>query len=287
MDKLIEKNNLKRNYLIKFDSIFDELSFLTNSNDRLYILKYLLRYGCGNFSEMHKNLKLTYPTLSNNINRLQEMGFVVKKNSKFYLTNSGKIKTRLIFNLNNSIEVIDSYKLLWSNHTIEDFPDELLLNINLLRNSKIISSFRTNIYGLDDLIVENLKKSKFIYLIISEVNFKYADLISHSLNNNTPVYLILPRNIYNKFLELIDKQILKFAFYNKKLHLLATNKLFKFNLFLNDFIFCINLFYNDGLIDKNKLLISHDENSLKWGKSLFDICYSNSGTKYGSFIKSE
>lgn len=286
MNKLIEKNNLERNYLIKFDSVFDELSFLTNSNDRLYILKYLLMYKCGNFSEMHKNLKLTYPTLSNNINRLQELGFVIKKNSKFYLTNSGKIKTQLIFNLNNAIEVIDSYKLLWSNHTVEDFPEELLLNISLLRNSKIISSSRTNIYGLDDLIVENMKKGKFIYLIISEVNFKYADLISYSLNKNIPVYLILPQNIYNKFLALIDEQILKLAFYNKKLHLLASNELFKFNLFLNDFVFCINLFYDNGLIDKNKLLISYDIDSLTWGKYLFDICYNSGGTKYGSFIKS-
>ncbi|MDD5959202.1 MAG: DUF1724 domain-containing protein [Methanobrevibacter wolinii] len=286
MNKLIEKNNLERNYLIKFDSIFDELSFLTNSNDRLYILKYLLMYECGNFSEMHKNLKLTYPTLSNNINRLKELGFVIKKDSKFYLTNSGKIKTQLIFNLNNSIKVIDSYKLLWSNHTVEDFPEELLLNINLLRNSKIITSSRTNIYGLDNMIIENMKKGKFIYLMISEVNFKYADLISYSLNKNIPVYLILPRNIYNKFLSLIDEEILKLAFYNKKLHLLASNELFKFNLFLNDFVFCINLFYDNGLIDKNKLLISYDIDSLTWGKSLFDICYNSGGTKYGSFIKS-
>ncbi|MGN1186809.1 MAG: helix-turn-helix transcriptional regulator [Methanobrevibacter wolinii] len=286
MNKLIEKNNLERNYLIKFDSIFDELSFLTNSNDRLYILKYLLMYGCGNFSEMHKNLKLTYPTLSNNINRLKELGFVIKKDSKFYLTNSGKIKTQLIFNLNNSIKVIDSYKLLWSNHTVEDFPEELLLNISLLRNSKIITSSRTNIYGLDNMIIENMKKGKFIYLMISEVNFKYADLISYSLNKNISVYLILPRNIYNKFLSLIDEEILKLAFYNKKLHLLASNELFKFNLFLNDFVFCINLFYDNGLIDKNKLLISYDIDSLTWGKSLFDICYNSGGTKYGSFIKS-
>ena len=286
MNKLIEKNNLERNYLIKFDSIFDELSFLTNSNDRLYILKYLLMYECGNFSEMHKNLKLTYPTLSNNINRLKELGFVIKKDSKFYLTNSGKIKTQLIFNLNNSIKVIDSYKLLWSNHTVEDFPEELLLNISLLRNSKIITSSRTNIYGLDNMIIENMKKGKFIYLMISEVNFKYADLISYSLNKNIPVYLILPRNIYNKFLSLIDEEILKLAFYNKKLHLLASNELFKFNLFLNDFVFCINLFYDNGLIDKNKLLISYDIDSLTWGKSLFDICYNIGGTKYGSFIKS-
>ena len=286
MNKLIEKNNLERNYLIKFDSIFDELSFLTNSNDRLYILKYLLMYECGNFSEMHKNLKLTYPTLSNNINRLKELGFVIKKDSKFYLTNSGKIKTQLIFNLNNSIKVIESYKLLWSNHTVEDFPEELLLNISLLRNSKIITSSRTNIYGLDNMIIENMKKGKFIYLMISEVNFKYADLISYSLNKNIPVYLILPRNIYNKFLSLIDEEILKLAFYNKKLHLLASNELFKFNLFLNDFVFCINLFYDNGLIDKNKLLISYDIDSLTWGKSLFDICYNSGGTKYGSFIKS-
>ena len=286
MNKLIEKNNLERNYLIKFDSIFDELSFLTNSNDRLYILKYLLMYECGNFSEMHKNLKLTYPTLSNNINRLKELGFVIKKDSKFYLTNSGKIKTQLIFNLNNSIKVIDSYKLLWSNHTVEDFPEELLLNISLLRNSKIITSSRANIYGLDNMIIENMKKGKFIYLMISEVNFKYADLISYSLNKNIPVYLILPRNIYNKFLSLIDEEILKLAFYNKKLHLLASNELFKFNLFLNDFVFCINLFYDNGLIDKNKLLISYDIDSLTWGKSLFDICYNSGGTKYGSFIKS-
>ena len=286
MNKLIEKNNLERNYLIKFDSIFDELSFLTNSNDRLYILKYLLMYECGNFSEMHKNLKLTYPTLSNNINRLKELGFVIKKDSKFYLTNSGKIKTQLIFNLNNSIKVIDSYKLLWSNHTVEDFPEELLLNISLLRNSKIITSSRTHIYGLDNMIIENMKKGKFIYLMISEVNFKYADLISYSLNKNIPVYLILPRNIYNKFLSLIDEEILKLAFYNKKLHLLASNELFKFNLFLNDFVFCINLFYDNGLIDKNKLLISYDIDSLTWGKSLFDICYNSGGTKYGSFIKS-
>lgn len=286
MNKLIEKNNLERNYLIKFDSIFDELSFLTNSNDRLYILKYLLMYECGNFSEMHKNLKLTYPTLSNNINRLKELGFVIKKDSKFYLTNSGKIKTQLIFNLNNSIKVIDSYKLLWSNHTVEDFPEELLLNISLLRNSKIITSSRTNIYGLDNMIIENMKKGKFIYLMISEVNFKYADLISYSLNKNIPVYLIIPRNIYNKFLSLIDEEILKLAFYNKKLHLLASNELFKFNLFLNDFVFCINLFYDNGLIDKNKLLISYDIDSLTWGKSLFDICYNGGGTKYGSFIKS-
>ena len=286
MNKLIEKNNLERNYLIKFDSIFDELSFLTNSNDRLYILKYLLMYECGNFSEMHKNLKLTYPTLSNNINRLKELGFVIKKDSKFYLTNSGKIKTQIIFNLNKSIKVIDSYKLLWSNHTVEDFPEELLLNISLLRNSKIITSSRTNIYGLDNMIIENMKKGIFIYLMISEVNFKYADLISYSLNKNIPVYLILPRNIYNKFLSLIDEEILKLAFYNKKLHLLASNELFKFNLFLNDFVFCINLFYDNGLIDKNKLLISYDIDSLTWGKSLFDICYNSGGTKYGSFIKS-
>ena len=243
-------------------------------------------YECGNFSEMHKNLKLTYPTLSNNINRLKELGFVIKKDSKFYLTNSGKIKTQLIFNLNNSIKVIDSYKLLWSNHTVEDFPEELLLNISLLRNSKIITSSRANIYGLDNMIIENMKKGKFIYLMISEVNFKYADLISYSLNKNIPVYLILPRNIYNKFLSLIDEEILKLAFYNKKLHLLASNELFKFNLFLNDFVFCINLFYDNGLIDKNKLLISYDIDSLTWGKSLFDICYNSGGTKYGSFIKS-
>lgn len=249
----------KNNYLEKFEHIFDELAYITNSKDRLLILHYLLNNKNGSFSEIHKKLKLTYPTISNNVNSLQDRGFIIRKQSKFYLTNSGKIKSHLILDFNNSIKIIDSYKLLWSDHLIDDVPLELFLNINQLENSEILTVSRNNVYGLDDIIIENMKKSRYLYLIISEVNFKYSKIISEILSQNIPVFLIISQDIYKNFMALFDENTLKNAFYNKNLHILATNDFLKFNLFLNDFVFGINLFYNNGLIDKNKLLISYDK----------------------------
>ena len=66
------------------------------------------------------------------------------------------------------------------------------------------------------------------------------------------------------------------------LRLITTSDKINFNLFLTDYVMGLNLFFNNGNLDKNNVLISKDENSRIWAKSIFKECFNSANSKLGA-----
>ena len=132
------------------------------------------------------------------------------------------------------------------------------------------------------MVSDIMEKSSYLNFIISEINKIYINSISSLLKRHMSVTLIIPEDLRENFIESMETEVLQNAFNEKILRLITTSDKINFNLFLTDYVMGLNLFFNNGNLDKNNVLISKDENSRIWAKSIFKECFNSANSKLGA-----
>lgn len=275
---------LKDEYIDKLNAIWDEISTISNPN-RIRILYFLFNQEEANVKEIHEKVNLSYPTISNNFKVLLKEEYVFKHKSYYYVGASGKIKLQLLFKLTDIFNIADNYQYILANHIVDDFSIDNILSFNYLKDSKLMQISRKDVFAIDKLLIDNMKNSKFLYFIFSELNLRYVEIISELLSEHIPVKLIIPQEIRVKFIDSFDRDLINKAFMDKRFYFLATSDKIHLNLFVNDFMMAFNLFHETGIVDKNNVIISNNDLSLKWAKSVFNNCFEKGGIKYGSLAE--
>ncbi len=91
-------------YLNDYEKTSHELKFVSNSIIRLKLL-FALKTGGYSMKEISSMTKLSYCSLSTNVNNLELKNLVYRQEGKYYLENIMKIYLDNLLNVNNTINL--------------------------------------------------------------------------------------------------------------------------------------------------------------------------------------
>lgn len=247
--------------LKNYETVADEIKFLTNSLTRIKILSSL--YQKPKFmKELNKKTKLNYSSISSNIWGLELELYIFKKDDGYHLSNFAKCYTRSLVQLNNTINVCDDLFNIFNNHHIKSIPTKSLVEAHQLRNSRIIESDEKDVYKTFNFILEELENPSFVKAIFPYYHEDFVENINYLVDKQRKIELFVSIEIKKDFLK-------KFSYKNKST-LEFFEKESNFLLIITDRIMMLGFFKDEGIFDQNRLIVSEDEDCIKWACNLFE-----------------
>ena len=269
----------KNNYLNSYEYIEDELKFLINSKIRMKILNCLF-YKSFSMKDMHIKAGLTYSSISNNIRKLEEKGYITKISGKYKLNNLMKMRLYDIIDFNDSINIINEYSNFWTNHNVESIDNGSLKRISQLKNSQIIESDPTDIYKTHNYFKDLLKESNNIKSIFPFIHPEYYSIFENLIKNRANIELLLPKSIATSFIKVMNSKLTKIDLNEGKLKIKSLNIEIKFSLTVANNFISFGLFKVDNSYDQNKILISTTKEAIDWGNKTFETYKANGKKLY-------
>ncbi|MCQ2971435.1 Predicted transcriptional regulator, contains HTH domain [Methanobrevibacter gottschalkii] len=250
------------------NEINNNIKFLAKSEIRLKILSEL-QNSPNSVHGLVKKTKITYSSVSSNINKLEQNNYIKKIKSKYYLNPMTKIYFQTLMDFKNSVEIITSYSEFWDKHNLNQINIDSLKNITDLKDSKLIETTPLDIYKPHNTIKSQISNSKSLKAIFPYLHPEYPQLIENILKDNGQVELIIPKSISNAITSKIDLKTRKTAIKEKKLTIYPIENNLKIYLTICDKSMSFGLFKNDESFDQNRILISDSEKSQAWADNLF------------------
>ena len=119
------KNN---SYLKEYESVSDEIKYISNSLMRLKILETL--YECPlNMKEINNTTGLSYSSISSNIHGLETEGHVYREINNYYLSNCAKLQMKNILEFNMVIKLLNKFFTILDNHIVDIIPSKSITEI--------------------------------------------------------------------------------------------------------------------------------------------------------------
>ncbi len=251
---VVEKNNYLKNY----ESISEDVKYLTNSLSRLKILATLYE-SPKNMKELTEDTGLSYSSVSSTMHGLELKGFVYRQFSKYYLSNSMKLEIENILELNEIIEVINKFFNILDKHLIDMIPNNSIAELFLLGQANLIESGDIDAYKTYKFIENALGEADYVKCILPFYYENFNRQLNKLVDANKSVDAIVSPIILPVFEEKSDI---------KDLSSFKTN--FNFLLILTDKVMILGLFKDDGDFDQNRLLTSKNADSIRWANNLFN-----------------
>ena len=251
------------------NDIEKDIKFLAKSEIRLKILSELDKEP-NNVRGIVKLTKITYSSVSSNIDKLKKNNHIKKVNNKYHITPMTEVYLKSLIDFKNSIDMINDYDIFWDKHNLNQLSMDSVKSITDLKESQLIEATPIEIFKTHNTIKKQMIKSKSVKAIFPHLHPEYPKLIENVLKNDGTVELIIPQDIFKELIFRIDGKVRRAAIKERKL------KVYKFkqdlNLYLSicDENMALGLFKNDGSFDQNRILISSNEKSNKWAEKLFE-----------------
>ena len=163
------------------------VKFLNNSEIRLKILVDLFD-GPLKIRELNKNSLLSYSSISSNVHRLIEQGYVEKIHNSFRLTNLGLIYITILMDFHDVISTVSDFSDFWLDHDIEALSINNLNKLSALDGAQLIRCNSTDIYRTHKEFKRLFKDSNFLKVIWLDIIKIIYRNIAH-LNSNHPEWL--------------------------------------------------------------------------------------------------
>ena len=166
-------------------------------------------------------------------------------------------------------EFFDNDVDYWGTHKIDFIPPNLLQSIYKLRKYKVINPPFTDIYKLNEEILNTSPISKSHYGIVTYYHPLFCQFLSNMISNNVNVYMIVPQSVLHGFItesssqleKLMQSELFHFSVYPRNLSVVG--------LACNDYYFMIRLLKSNGEYD-TKYVLCDGKEALGWGKKLFE-----------------
>ena len=247
----------------------DNINFLAKSEIRLKILDELQKQPLS-IKEIVQKTKITYSSVSSNINKLEKNNHVKKIRGKYEIKPLTKFYFNTLIEFKESIDLLIDFKDLWNKHNIDQLSLMSIQNINDLHNSELIETTPLDIYKTHNTIKEQILQSNNVKAIFPYLHPEYPELVEKILKKGGTVELILPKIIFKETIFQISTDVRKKAVKNGKLKIYAVGDDLKLYLTICDDSMSLGLFKNDNSFDQNRILISSDEKAKKWAYDLFE-----------------
>lgn len=250
------------------NEINDDIRFLAQSEIRLKILSELYKRP-NDVRGLVKKTKITYSSVSSNVNKLEENEYIKKVEKKYYMNPMAEIYFKTLMDFKKSIDIISNYNSFWNKHNITQLSIDSMKNITDLNNTQLIETTPLDIYKTHNTTKSQLVESKDVKAVFPYLHPEYPELIETILKNEGSVELIIPKTLLKAIVNPIDNAVRQAAI--KKGNLKVYTVRTELNLYLTicDEKMSLGLFKNDGSFDQNRILISDDEKSHEWAEELF------------------
>lgn len=248
--------------------INEDIRFLAQSEIRLKILSELYDHP-DNIRGLVKKTKITYSSVSSNVNKLEENEYIRKVEKKYYINPMAKIYFKALMDFKKSVDIIYDYDAFWNRHNITQLSIDSMKNITALKDSELVETTPLDIYKTHNTTKSQLIESKDVKAIFPYLHPEYPELIETILRNGGSVELIVPKTIFKAIISPINDKVKKDAINRGKLIVYTVTTDLNLYLTVCDEKMSLGLFKNDGSFDQNRILISDDEKSHEWAKELF------------------
>lgn len=256
----MDKSN--KRYLDDYEKVADEIKFLTNSIIRLKILNCIFKKP-HSMKEINMKTKLSYSSISSNIHGLEVEGYVYRDLNKYYSSNVVKLFLMNIFDLNNTISLLNNFFNFFDSHIIKNISKKSIIEIHLLSDAKLIETDEKEAYRTYNTLHDFLNNNRYIKGIFPYSYSNFHGLINKLIDKNVQMEFLFPLSILNNILNKID-------YYNKNNINISYFKIeSNFFLLITENSMALGLFKSKDNFDQNRLLISKSENNVKWAENLF------------------
>lgn len=244
-------------YLKSYKSISKEVKHLTNSLSRLKVLATLYE-GPKSMKELTVDTGLSYSSVSGSMHKLELDDYVYRQSSKYYLSNSMRLKIENILELNEIINTLNKFFNILDKHLVEMIPNESVAELYLLGKANLIESGDIDAYRTYNYIENALKEAEYVKCVLPFYYENFNRQLNKLVDNGKYVEAIVYEKIFHIFEDYSKIELLSSFKQNNNFLLILTDK-----------IMILGLFKEDGNFDQNRLLISKNEDSIKWANNLF------------------
>ena len=240
-----------------YNTISKDIKFVSNSVIRLRILKELYEKP-SNMKELTCVTDLSYSYVSSILSDLESRNMVCRKSNRFYLETSLKLQIENMMDFAILINLLEEIFNIVEGHVVDMLPNESIMEMHLLHDCVLMESDGINADMIDNLIEINLNEANRARCILPV----YSDRLNATLNDlaerGSYVELEVSENLSGAYEE------------NSNVKYLSTfNGKNAFLLIITDKVMLLGFFRDDGIFDKNRILISTGDDSLKWANNAF------------------
>ncbi len=245
-------------YLKCYNSIANELKYLTNSLSRLKVLAALY-----DAPKTMKNLTVTtglsYSSVSSTMHKLELEGYIYRESSKYYLSNCMRLKIETIIELNETMDILNKFFNILDKHLVDMIPNDSVAELYLLGKASLIESNDIDAYRTYNYIENALDEANEVKCILPFNYDNFNKRLDNLMERGKYVEAIVGENIFNIFEE--ESKVEKISSFSGNNNIL---------LIITDEVMILGLFKEDGSYDQNRLLISKNNDSISWAMGLFE-----------------
>lgn len=246
------------NYLKSYDSISEDVKYLTNSIIRLKILATL--YKCPlNMKDINSTTSLSYSSISSNLHNLELKGIVYREHNKYFLSNSYRMEVEQVLRLSNLLDLLNDFFNILDKHLVDVIPNQSVVELYLIGNARLIESDGVDVYRIYKFIEDALESADEVKCILPFYHETFNDKLNELAKNNKKVEVMVPRSLFKVFDEKSEIENLSFFSGENAFLLIITNE-----------SMILGLFKEDGYFDQNRLLTSKNSDSIKWANNLYE-----------------
>ena len=244
-------------YLNEYNTISEDVKFVSNSLIRLKVLKALYEKP-SNMKDLSVDTKLGYSSISGVLHGLELKKMVYRKSNKYYLVNLLKLHVKNILEFSVTVNLLDKIFNIVEGHDIDEIPKMSVEEMYLLGESELLESDCVDVDRIFNFIDDALAKANSVRAILpiyhETINSRLNDLISQEnfveIQASESVFDVYEKRSKVKNLSLFDGKS-------------------NFLLIVTDGMMLFGLFRENAFFDQNRLLISDSKDSLKWANNLF------------------
>ena len=245
-------------YLQNFESIFENVKFISNSFVRLKILATLFEMP-QNMKELTDSTHLSYSSISSNMHELELKDFVYREHNKYFLSNSAKIRIEDMDEFKRIIELLNNFFNILDGHIVEMIPNESVAELYLIGKASLVESSGVDAYRTYNFIDKCLSMADDVKCVLPFYYEPFFDSLEELVCQNKEVELFVPESVLERFDDTFKiRNISSFSGEGVFL-LIVTNQ-----------VMILGLFMDNGYFDQNRLITSKNEDSILWANNLFE-----------------
>ncbi len=228
----------------------------------------LLMEGPRDIEQIKTSLNVTSRAMMPQIKKLKEKHLIAGDNDIYKLTNIGRLITRNMMPLINTLNMLSENYSYWEHHDLTILPYHMFTRLHELGNYLLLEPDINHTFEIPREFTENLLKSREIMSIISFFRPEYPKFYSELADRADSLTLIFSSSAFDRMKEkcmeelnyLLSSPDTRVFLYEENERPPAID--------VSDWFMYISFFNENGRYDHNDIM-SFDRSALEWGKELF------------------
>lgn len=247
-----------KNCLKNYDSVSEEIKYLTNSLVRLKILACLYA-NPQNMKDLNDLTGLSYSSISTNMHDMELKDYVYRQSNKYFLSNSVRLKIENILEFNEVVTLLNEFFNIIDRHLVEMIPNESVAELYLLGKATMMESDDIDVNRLYNYIESSLSQANEVKCVLPFYYESFNRKLNALVEIDRSVEAMIPFTLLRTFEE------------KSKIRNISTFKGgYNFLLICTDDVMILGFFKENGFFDQNRILTSKNPDSLKWAENLFE-----------------